>query len=163
MKFNGIEIISPQLFPQQPFNETETLGALMWLWANAPHYAAAGVREAVVHVLPTLKNGQFALLCRNSEPIAYCCWAYFNEQTEQQYLQSDQVLRQPENWHSGERMWLINWFAPFGDSRLAKHILLKQFLHSPLFKDKTFCYLHHRGGERCRRILCFDGKNLVRQ
>ena len=61
MKIENIDIISPELFPQETFNETEVFGALVWLWAVSPVYRHAGVQEAAVNILPVLKNGQFAL------------------------------------------------------------------------------------------------------
>lgn len=149
MKIENIDIISPELFPQEAFNETEAFGALVWLWAVSPIYQHAGVQEAAVNILPVLKNGQFALFSSNGHPIAYCTWAYFDEETEWQYLQSDDVLRHPENRRSGNRMWLINWFAPFGDSRMMKRMLVH------LFPKREIRWLYHLGSEKGKRIMRF--------
>lgn len=152
MKIENIDIISPELFPQEAFNETEAFGALIWLWAVSPVYQHAGVQEAASHILPVLKNGQFALFSNNGHPVAYCTWAYLNEETEQQYLQSNDILSQAENWHSGDRMWFINWFAPFGDSRMMKRMLAHH-----LFPECEGWALYHRGSEKGKRIMRFQG------
>ncbi|WP_274585816.1 toxin-activating lysine-acyltransferase [Neisseria leonii] len=151
MKIENIDIISPELFPQETFNETEAFGALIWLWAASPVYQHAGVQEAAINILPVLKNGQFALFSNNGHPIGYCTWAYFNEETERQYLQSNDVLQHAENWRSGNKMWFINWFAPFGDSRIMKRILVH------LFPEREIGWLYHRGSEKGKRIMKFQG------
>ena len=51
-------------------------------------------------------------------------------QTEAQYLQSDSVLHTPANWQSGSRIWIVDWFAPYGDS-LKMKTLTRRYLLLP--------------------------------
>lgn len=152
MNIANIDIISPYLFPHEPFNETETLGALLWLWSNSPKYCQAPLQDAMAYILPILKNGQFALFSRNHYPIGYFSWAFFNEQTEKQYLQSDNILFNELHWNTGSKMWFIHWFAPFGDSRIMKNAL------SQLFPNQKAYSLYHRGNETGKRIMRFHLK-----
>lgn len=150
MYIDNIDIISPHLFPNEPFNETEVLGAILWLWSNSPKYCQAPLQDAMAHILPILKNGQFALFSRNYCPIGYCSWAFFNEQTEQLYLQSNDILIKDLGWNTGDIMWFIDRFAPFGDSRIMKKAL------SQLFPNQQAYSLYHRGSEVGKRIMKFS-------
>lgn len=70
----------------------------------------------LTYVLPVLKNGQFALFCKGTQPIGYISWAYFDEVAQAHYLQSDRHLRDNSDWNCGDYIWFIQWFAPLGHS-----------------------------------------------
>ena len=46
-------------------------------------------------------------------------------------------------------MWLINWFAPFGDSRMMKRMLVH------LFPKREIRWLYDLGSEKGKRIMRF--------
>ena len=155
MKFDGIDVISPKLFPNEYWNEAEALGAITWLWLHSDNYKNAPVKEMAARALPSLKNGQFALLSRKSQPVGYITWAYFNQEAETRYLQSDQLLLANQDWQSGERLWLINWFAPFGNSKLIKFIT-----GTYLFPTQCGRSLYHKGDVHGLRIMTFKGDRV---
>nr|WP_239991797.1 toxin-activating lysine-acyltransferase [Neisseria lactamica] len=57
-----LNIISPKLYPNEQWNESEALGVITWLWYQSPTYR----QVPIVDILPVLKNGQFALFCKQS-------------------------------------------------------------------------------------------------
>ncbi|MDO5640377.1 MAG: toxin-activating lysine-acyltransferase [Neisseria sp.] len=154
MRFEDIDVIAPALFPDEPWNEAEALGAMTWLWLQSAHYRHHLVSEMAAWVLPVLKNGQFALFSRHARPLGYITWAYFDEAAEQRYLESNLSLLQNQDWQSGDRMWFVNWFAPLGHSREIKSIAAR------LFPNQCARSLHHRGNERGMKIMLFKGKNM---
>lgn len=152
MKFEDIDVVAPSLFPDEIWNEAEVFGAITWLWMKSKSYCNSPINEMAAWVLPVLKNGQFALFSRHAQPLGYITWAYFDEAAQSRYLESNDSLLQNQDWNSGDCMWFINWFAPFGHSRLIKNITVQLFPHQCMRS------LHHRGDERGMRIMLFKGQ-----
>lgn len=144
-----LNIISPKLFPNEQWNESEVLGAITWLWYQSPSHRQVPIAEMMAYVLPVLKNGQFALFCMGSQPIGYISWAYFDEVAQAHYLQSDRYLRDNSDWNCGDNIWLIQWFAPLGHSHQMRSAARQ------LFPNTTIRALYHRGSDKGLRILTF--------
>ncbi|MCF7520809.1 toxin-activating lysine-acyltransferase [Neisseria sp. ZJ106] len=133
-----LNIISPKLFPDKAWNESEVLGAITWLWYQSPVHCQVDIAEMLAYVLPVLKNGQFALFSMGAQPIGYISWAYFDEVAEVHYLQSDHYLRNNSDWNCGDNIWIIQWFAPLGHSHQMRYCCPKcdyrtWLYHSPHF------------------------------
>ena len=60
-----------------------------------------------------------------------------------------------EECKSGKRLWIIDWFAPFGHSKLMSNIFLTE-----LFPLDCMRSLYHRGKERGLKIKSFKGNLL---
>lgn len=145
-----VNIISPKHFPNEPWNESEVLGAITWLWHQSPSYRQAPIAEMMTYILPVLKNGQFALFSIGAQPIGYPSWAYFDEVGQAHYLQSDRYLRDNSDWNCGDKNWIIQWFAPLGHSRLMRSAGRR------LFPNTTLHALHHKGSEKGLKVLTFN-------
>lgn len=104
-----LNIISPKLYPNEQWNESEALGAITWLWYQSPTHRQVPIVEMMTYILPVLKNGQFALFCKGTQPIGYISWAYFDEVAQAHYLESDRHLRDNSDWNCGDNIWLIQW------------------------------------------------------
>ncbi|SUO92469.1 protein-lysine palmitoyltransferase [Suttonella indologenes] len=144
-----LNIISPKLYPNEQWNESEALGAITWLWYQSPTHRQVPIVEMMTYVLPVLKNGQFALFCKGSQPIGYISWAYFDEVAQAHYLQSDRHLRDNSDWNCGDNIWLIQWFAPLGHSHQMRLAVRR------LFPNTTVRALYHKGSDKGLRILTF--------
>lgn len=152
MQFSSINVISPKLFPDESWNETEMLGAMVWLWFQSGLHREASIDNMMAYVLPVLKNGQFALFASADRPVGYFSWACFDAVAEAHYLQSDHCLRDISDWHCGDNIWIVDWFAPFGHS-LAMSRIARQ-----LFPNTVLHALYHKGSEKGLRIQAFSGK-----
>ena len=151
MQFEGIDIISPALFPHEHWNRAEVLGAVTWLWLHTPPYGEAPLMELGRYVLPALDNGQFALFAEQGSILGYFSWAMLSPETEAQYIQSDSVLHTPANWQSGSRIWIVDWFAPYGDS-----LKMKTLTRRYLFSNQPEAYaLYHRAGPGKAKVVRF--------
>lgn len=96
-----------------------------------------------------VKNGQFALFCKGTQPIGYISWAYFDEVAQAHYLESDRHLRDNSDWNCGDNIWLIQWFAPLGHSHQMRSAVRQ------LFPSTTVRALYHKGSDKGLRILTF--------
>ncbi|WP_174492311.1 toxin-activating lysine-acyltransferase [Acinetobacter sp. Marseille-Q1623] len=155
MKFDGIDVISPALFPSEQWNEAEVLGAMTWLWFLSDNCKNLTVSDIALHVLPTIKNRQFAVFSQNSQPFGYISWANLDEQSEARYVSSESWIYTHSNWNCGDRMWLINWFAPLGHSAL-----MKKLIETHLFPDHCFRAFYHKGLVEIPKIMTFKGKSV---
>lgn len=154
MKFDNVDVISPALFPAEQWNEAEVLGAMTWIWLISANYKNATVSDMARHVLPVIKSRQFALFSRDSSPFAYISWANLDAQSEAEYVKAESWIYSNQNWNCGDRIWLINWFAPLGDSQI-----VKQLVESKLFENQIFRALYHKGDSRGLKVMTFKGKS----
>lgn len=158
MKFKDVDVIAPSLFPEERWNEAEVFGAVTWLWLKAAEYREAPIASLEHRVLPILAHKQFALFTRNAQPLGYVSWAYFDGQAETDYLKSDEFIYDYSAWNCGDRMWIINWFSPLGESALMRSILLRYLLPTTCFRS-----LYHKGDEHGLKVLTFCGQAVSKQ
>ena len=157
MRIENLDVISPALFPDERWNEAEALGAITWLWLKTD-YKYFSVAEMSAMVLPVLKNGQFALFCRGGQPLAYITWAWFSQEAENCYLQSDLGLLFFQYLCCGNGLRLNNWITPFGNSKV-----IRKLAADYLFPEQCGRALYHRGSERGLRIMEFKGSRIKQQ
>ena len=56
---------------------------------------------------------QFRLFYDKDKPIGVALWAKVNEETEDRLKAGNARLR-PQDWKSGDRLWIVEIIAPFG-------------------------------------------------
>jgi cytolysin-activating lysine-acyltransferase len=150
MKYGTLDITAPQL-TGQPFNEAAMLGAAAWLWMHSDMHRSAPLHTLPTTLLPALKHRQFILASEGEKPVFFLSWALFSEAAERRYLANLPACMPVEDWASGDRMWILDWVAPFGHTRSLRHLVTR------LFADRCFRALQHRGKERGLRVMEFKG------
>lgn len=101
------------------YDETSTsssinlLGQVTWLWLNSPLQKDWPLHLLSTNVIPAITHKQFLLLKQDEFAVAYCSWALLDQKTEKCYLADPHSLNL-EDWTSGNRMWIVDWVAPFG-------------------------------------------------
>lgn len=133
----------------------QVLGDVAWLWANSPMHKEWSVSLLASNVLPAIKHNQYILLKRDGFPVAFCSWANLNIENEVKYIQ-DVTSLEAEDWNSGERKWIIDWIAPFGDNHLLYKHMRKKFSND-LFRairlsdDSTEARIIHVQGGKAKK------------
>lgn len=85
-------------------------------------------------VLPPVSAGQFRLFRKDNMPIGYASWARLSEEVEERLKQGVTKL-QPADWTSGDRLWLMDFAAPFGGGEEMIQSLKEQvFKGRPVYK-----------------------------
>lgn len=151
MRFDRLEVTAPLILGGD-CNEAEVLGAAAWLWMHSQAHRDAPLHTLSALLLPALKHRQFVLASEDGKPVFYMSWANLDEEAERRYLDNPPVCMPPEDWASGERMWIVDWVAPFGHSRAMSRLLARR-----IFSDRCARTLYHRGDNRGLRILTFHG------
>jgi cytolysin-activating lysine-acyltransferase len=149
-----IKVICPAI-RQPKESEVALFGSIVWLWMHSKIHRTMPLTDLQVALMPALKTGQFLLATAMNDgeerPVAYIAWANLNAQAETRYLRMPNGGLTLKDWQSGDRMWVTDWFAPFGHSQAFSTLVLQQFSGS------CFRGLYHRGDEKGLRILHFRG------
>lgn len=146
-----LDIIAPALI-DQAWSESEAFGAATWLWMHADTRRELPLQWLASLLLPAIEHRQFLIASTEQRPVCFLSWACFDEAAEQRYLEGPPQALHSIDWNSGNRMWLIDWIAPFGYTRALASLLSKQ-----LFANRWARSLDHRGNERGFRIKTFHG------
>ena len=135
----------------------DALGKLSWIWMHSPMHRDWVTSAAARFLLPPVAMQQFELLECDGLPVAYCSWAWLNEEAEIRYLLKPSALELAD-WNSGDRLWFIDWVAPFdgADSRKLKRLLALRF------PNEVARTIHVKPGQDTAHIREFKGSALTR-
>lgn len=89
------------------------LGPAFWLFARDQRLRYTFIADLDWRLLPPLVLDQCRLYSKADMPWAFATWAFVSEAVDQR-LRTTPVLA-PHEWRSGDRAWLIDVVAPFGD------------------------------------------------
>ncbi len=122
---------APQLTGQA--NRTsEAFGAAVWLWMQLPRHRQLTIKNLEKRLLEPIRQGQYVLVCsgqheRQRDPVALLLYACLNAQAESRYIKAPSNPLASADWRSGDRLWLIDWVSPFGQSLQLRHRMLELF------------------------------------
>lgn len=154
MEINGYRLIAPWLAADDT-SEAEVLGMAVWLWMHSARH-----RDAPLHTLPTLllppiKQQQYAIAVKDGRPLFFLGWAWMDEESEQRYLTHASVMMKQTDWTSGNRLWITDFIAPFGEVRA-----LLKLTREVILSEQCFRSLDHQGKHRGQRVRFFHGKSV---
>ncbi|MBV9984568.1 toxin-activating lysine-acyltransferase [Bradyrhizobium sp.] len=130
--------------PRNPAPDA-VLGQVVWLMMNMPQYRHVFLADLEWMVLPPILLSQYRLFRAGDHVVAFAAWAYLSEDAEAR-LQGPNPRLAPSDWKSGDRLWLIDLHAPFGQQELA----LKE-LRDTALKGKAFKM--HRWTQQGRQVV----------
>lgn len=139
-------------------SEAEVLGAAVWLWMHSPQHRDFPLYTLPTVLLPIIKHQYYMLVSRDSNPLFFISWMWLNDHAEQRYLTSAEVQIQESDWASGDRLWIRDWIAPFGETRA-----MSRLVTSTLFSEHCFRSLYHRGSQSGKRVMNFKGDQISHQ
>ena len=79
-------------------------------------YRMHPISDLLYYFFPPLYLNQFRLYKRNNTLVGFISWAYFSLQKEREYQQG-QFTISTSDWRSGDRLWFVDFIAPFGDAK----------------------------------------------
>lgn len=157
MEWNGYTVQCPLVLGGS-VNEVEVLGASVWLWMHSARHKGAPLETLPTSLLPVIKARQYVLAFKGDKPVLFMSWAWFDEDAELRYLTQHHLLLKESDWRSGDRMWITDWIAPFGDTRKMMSMVL-----SVLFPGHCARSIWHRGTDRGMRVKRFQGHDVSRR
>ena len=103
------------------------LGEIVWLMSQSPLHKQFFISDLEWLVMTPVLLQQFRLFYDQSKPIGVAFWATVNEEVEQRLTAGTTRLR-PQDWKSGERLWVVEVIAPFGGAEeMVKDLKTKVF------------------------------------
>ncbi|WP_343583466.1 toxin-activating lysine-acyltransferase [Herbaspirillum sp.] len=145
------EILAPRLIDGE-FNEATAFGSVSWLWLHSERHRNIPLHTLATLLLPAIKQRKFVMVSEGGKPVFYMSWADMDEEAESRYLRHSPEQMRSEDWDSGERMWVLDWVAPFGHSRL-----MSRLIRGRLFARCQLRSLYHKGSDSGLRIKEMHG------
>lgn len=154
-KFEHLEIVAPRLLDGE-FNEATVFGSAAWLWMHSDRHKNIPLHTLSTLLLPAIKHRKFLLASENGKPIFFVSWADLSEEAEMRYIKNSPEQMRDEDWCSGERMWILDWIAPFGHNNMMFKLMTRKF-----FAGLHMRTLYHRGSETGLKIKQMRGMAVL--
>jgi cytolysin-activating lysine-acyltransferase len=143
-------------------SEFEVLSDVTWLWLHSPLHREQHVMALERNLSAPMKARQYILAsvadsAGTLRPVAFLAWANFSAEAEGRYMQGGSSdLLHKEDWNSGDRMWLTDWVAPFGDAGQFHRLV------ATLLADSCLRILYQPDGIRAKRVKAIRGAKVSR-
>lgn len=92
---------------------SEVLGEITWLMSQSPLHKRLFIQDLEWFVMTPILLQQFRLFYDQQKPIGVVLWAHANEDVAEMLGQGISKLR-PQDWQSGDEVWVVEAIAPFG-------------------------------------------------
>lgn len=92
------------------------LGPVTWLMLQQPTGRQTLLGELEWRVMPALILDQAKLYLKDEAPVAFASWARLSEEVAQRYQKAPHQLTMAD-WTSGDQIWLVDVFTPFGGAQ----------------------------------------------
>jgi cytolysin-activating lysine-acyltransferase len=124
-------------------SNSEVLGEILWLYSHSPMHKRLRLFEVEQYVLPAIKHQRYRIYKRNGMPIGYVGIARLAKDVEDSWLGGRHTL-QPDDWVSGDRLWIMQFVVPFGDTL---DVRKKLWIEPELFKKPIWALRPNKRGE----------------
>jgi cytolysin-activating lysine-acyltransferase len=92
---------------------SEVLGEITWLMSQSSRHKQFFISDLEWLVMTPVLLKQFRLFYDKDKPIGVVFWATVNEEVEERLKKGTNRLR-PQDWKSGDLLWVVEVIAPFG-------------------------------------------------
>ena len=116
-----------------PLDKVAVLGHAVWLMTRIQSHRHFFISDLEWALLPPIANNQFRLWREQNVPLAFATWATVSPEIEQRLLSGNPRLA-PADWASGDRLWLMDLLAPFGQAEAAAQELKEQVFKGQVVK-----------------------------
>lgn len=88
-------------------------GEVVWLFTQSPKHKNFFLFDLEWLVMTPIMLQQFRVFYAPDRPIGVALWAFVNEEVEKRLMLGNARLA-PNDWKSGDRLWLVDIVAPYG-------------------------------------------------
>lgn len=111
---------------------SEVLGEIVWLMSQSPLHKQFFISDLEWLVMTPVLLQQFRLFYDKDKPIGVTFWATVNDEVEERLKAGTSRLR-PQDWKSGDKLWVVEVIAPFGGAEeMVKDLKAKVFAERDL-------------------------------
>lgn len=160
MTTSDFHIVAPAFnLPAQ--SDAESFGSVVWLFMHGGRHNSQPLFALEHTLLPVIHLGQYILVLDKRasngapRPVGYLGWANLSAEAEARYVQNPITGLTRDDWNSGDRMWFVDFVAPFG------HASQVHAAWKPFFADISGRYMYHRSNERGVQVRQFVGASVT--
>ena len=132
------------------------LGEMVWLYSMSEMHRTWPISAIHQWVLPAILYRQYRIYHKDSKPVGLVTWGLLSKEVEEAYVRNPRGLN-PKDWRSGDRGWLLDFIAPFGDA-----LRIGEELKSTIFADKMGRYLRVKPGSDTMKISYLHGTKRLK-
>lgn len=91
------------------------IGYVTWLCSQSQGHRQLFIQDMEWRLFPPILLAQYKLRIDDKVgglPTGYASWAFLSEEIEGSYRMTHKL--RPGDWRSGDRLWLVDFIAPFG-------------------------------------------------
>lgn len=118
------------------------IGYITWLCTRSQGHKQLFIQDMEWRLFPPVMLGQYKLRIDDKAgglPTAYASWAFLSEEVEAGYRAAHRL--RPGDWRSGDRLWLVDFLAPFGGA-----LALLEELYFEVHRDREVRLLYPGAG-----------------
>ncbi|SRR5258706_427554 len=144
---------SPSIFNQPtPEGHAKTIssvfGEIVWLMSQSPLHKQFFVSDLEWFVMTPVLLKQFRMFYAKDRPIGVVFWGFVNDEVEERLKAGTTKLR-PQDWKSGDKLWVVEVIAPFGGAEE-----MVKDLKEKVFPDRKFRFAAlESDGAKCVKTL----------
>jgi cytolysin-activating lysine-acyltransferase len=110
--------VQPATFPPD-----RAFAQLVLLCRHSQVHRRWSVDDLAANFLPAIGHGQYQLYCAGPKVVGGLTWAWLDAANEAKLL-ADGLTPPGEAWSGGDRLWFIDFLAPYGHARMiARHFM----------------------------------------
>jgi len=133
------------------------LGEIVWLMSQSKPHRQISIGDLDKVVAPAIANNQYRVFRANKKPVGVAFWAMVSEEVDKRLLAGDGPVR-PNEWKSGNRLWLIEVISPFANAEnKLMDAMFADLVKNP-FKGKSFRFTKTNPGTGQRQVAEFKPK-----
>ena len=117
-----------------------SLGEIVWLMSQSPAHKTFFISDLEWMIMVPVMLQQFRIFYDQQKPIGVALWGFVNDEVEAR-LSTGNARLQPQDWKSGEKLWVIEIIAPFGG-----HEAMLQDLKSQVFPQRELTFVRQPQG-----------------
>jgi len=90
-------------------------GDIFYLLLASEIHREWSVAEVYKFIFPPLELGQYEIFKVDGQAAGFVTWAFLTDEAAEGYVNETRKL-QPDDWNAGDRRWVIDLVAPFGNA-----------------------------------------------
>jgi len=126
-------------------------GDMAFLAFRSSRHAHMPVGVLRTYLEPAVELGQYRLFRFDEVPRGMFTWGYLNAEAEEKLITGEPLA--PEDWQSGDRMWIIDLIAPY---KGLMQSIGRWMMEKGNVTDTRFSFRRVTGENQTRRIVQVD-------
>lgn len=112
---------------------SDVFGQIVWLMSQSVAHKNFFISDLEWMVMPPMLLRQFRIFPGKNQPMGVALWASLSPEVEKR-LEAGGTRLAPQEWKSGESLWLVDLIAPFGHQETMLEDIKKTIFAGKRFK-----------------------------